>query len=60
MWSQVLRLTNKGKCRFKSCHSKVVRSLRNRQALSVLPAEIIKMLALVGLQKASKRCNDVP
>ena len=28
--------------------------------VTVFPAEIIKMPALVGLQKASKRCNDVP
>ena len=35
-------------------------SFPDMQALSVFPAEISKMLALVCLQKASKRCNDVP
>ena len=40
--------------------SDVAGSFPDKQALSVFPAEIIKMLALVGLQKASKRCNDVP
>ena len=60
MWSPVGRLTNKGKCGFKSRHSKVAGSFPDMQELSVFPAEIIKTLALVGLQKASKRCNDVP
>ena len=45
------------------CKSKPIQaagSFPDMQELSVFPAEIIKMLALVGLQKASKRCNDVP
>ena len=46
--------------RFDSSPHQVAGSLPAMQELSVVPAEIIKMLALVGLQKASKRCNDVP
>ena len=48
MWSQDLRLMNKGKCGFKSHHSKAAGSFPDMQELSVFPAEIIKMLALVG------------
>ena len=46
--------------RFKSYYLRAAGSFPDMQELSVVPAEIIKMLALVGLQKASKRCNDVP
>ena len=46
--------------RFESYISDAAWPFQDMQALSVFPAEIIKMLALVGLQKASKRCNDVP
>ena len=41
--------------RFKSYYLRAVGSLPNMQELSVFPAEIIKMLALVGFKLNMKR-----
>ena len=43
-WQRVV----KAGCGFKSHHSQVAGSFPDMQELSVVPAEIIKMLALVG------------
>ena len=50
MWPPVERLTNKDKCGFESRHSKVAGSFPDMQELSVVPAEIIKMLMLIDLR----------